>query len=116
MPVIHAYNTRYSEDRDQGICLRSAPGQIVCKTLWRRGNPSQKRTGGVAQAVTALPSKHEVVSSNYSAIKKKRFFLVSFVADSDPGTQVHTCVSIVFSMWFPKSPYLPTSNGKGKRG
>jgi hypothetical protein len=46
MPVI--LTTQEAEIRR--ITVRSQPGQIVCKTLSRK-NPSQKRTGGMAQGI-----------------------------------------------------------------
>jgi hypothetical protein len=42
---------------------------IICKTLSRK-YPTLKRTGGVAQVVEHLPSKHKAQSSNPSTNKQ----------------------------------------------
>jgi hypothetical protein len=56
--------------RDQEDCsLRLAPAKI--KTLSQK-YPIQKRAGRVAQIVESLPIKHEALSSNPSAAKKKK--------------------------------------------
>jgi hypothetical protein len=48
--VAHVCNSSYSRGRDQGIVVRSQPGQIVPRPYLEK-NPSQKRVGGVAQGV-----------------------------------------------------------------
>jgi hypothetical protein len=69
MPVILA--TQEAEIRR--IVVPSQFRQIVYDTL-SQTNPSQKKADGVAQAVECLPSKHEAVSSNPRAAKKKKRF------------------------------------------
>jgi hypothetical protein len=64
-PVIPA--TQEAEIRR--IEVPSQPGQIVFETLSQK-YPTQKRSGGVPQAVE--PSKHKALSSNPSAAKKKK--------------------------------------------
>jgi hypothetical protein len=51
--------------------VQSQPGQTVPETLSQK-HPTQNRTGGVAQVVECLPSKHEALSSNQSTDRKKK--------------------------------------------
>jgi hypothetical protein len=58
--------------------IGSQPGQIVLKTLSQK-HPTQKRTGRVTEVGEYLPSKHEILSSNSSAIpprKKIHFYWI----------------------------------------
>jgi hypothetical protein len=57
VPVTHACNSTYSEDRNQEDPGSRQPGQIIHKTLSRK-NMSQKRAGGVAQGLCPEFTKH----------------------------------------------------------
>jgi hypothetical protein len=46
-------------------------GHIVQETLFQK-HPTQKRAGGMAQAVECLPSKYEALNLNPSSAKKKK--------------------------------------------
>jgi hypothetical protein len=48
----------------------SQTGQIVHEIPYLKKYRSQKRAGGVTQAVVHLPSKHEILSSNPLLTKK----------------------------------------------
>jgi hypothetical protein len=48
--------------------FKASLGEIVLENLSQK-YPTQKMTGGVAQAVECLPSKHKALSSNPTTIK-----------------------------------------------
>jgi hypothetical protein len=64
--VAHACNPSYSGGRDKKDCGSKPAWQIVLVTLSQK-NPSQKRTGGVAQCVG-----FEFNPQNHKKEKKKK--------------------------------------------
>jgi hypothetical protein len=62
-PVAHPCNSSYAGAEIRRIAVWSQCWQIVLKTLSQK-NPSQQKTGQVAQVVECLSSKHESLGSN----------------------------------------------------
>jgi hypothetical protein len=56
--------------RSVGLWSKTSLWQIVLKTLFQKCS-TQNRAGGMAQVVEYLPSKHVILSSNPTTIKKK---------------------------------------------
>jgi hypothetical protein len=76
VPVAHVYNPTYPEGRDQKVhCLKPAWENSLWEPFSKK--PTQKRTGGVAQVIENLPSKHEVLRANPSITKKKKRLVLS---------------------------------------
>jgi hypothetical protein len=72
--VVRACNPSYSGGRDQEAqSWRPAWANSLRDPILK--NPSQNRTGGVAQVVKCLPSKCEALSSNPNTEKKKKVYL-----------------------------------------
>jgi hypothetical protein len=58
-----------TQEAEMKMEVQSNPGQTVWEITSQKYS-AQNRTGGVAQAVALLPSKHEAQSSNPSTMKK----------------------------------------------
>jgi hypothetical protein len=57
--VAHIYNSSYVGGRDQEDMVQGQPWQIVRPCL--ENTQHKKQTGGVAQKIEHLPSKHEAL-------------------------------------------------------
>jgi hypothetical protein len=80
--VVHTCNPNYSEGRDRRIAVWHQPKQKEIVKLCSKNNKQnqdliwkitkEKKWGGVTRGMAQVPSKHKVLSSNASPIKKKK--------------------------------------------